>query len=264
MRRRLVGLLAALVTGACLLPFALLFLLSVAGPWEFPALWPSSLRLDRWTSVLFGDRTLLESLAVSLLVSTTVGLLAAAAGFVTARAISDHPRRRALLLLAYLPFAASPVVLGVSLLYLYIRLGLVATVAGVVLSHTIFAYAFAVVFWVPFWNVERRGYEDLVRTLGGTRIGAYRSVLLPLSRGPFLICFFQAFLISWFQYGLTLLVGSGHVDTLPLRVFAYLGEANLGYAAVASLLLLAPPLVLSWLSRREVARRTLRVLVARQ
>jgi ABC-type spermidine/putrescine transport system permease subunit II len=234
--------------------------LSVAGSWEFPDLWPSSFRLDRWTNVLFGDRILLESLAVSLLVATTVGLLAAAAGFVTARAICDHPWRRALLLLAYLPFSASPVVLGVSLLYVYIRLGLVATVAGVVLSHTIFAYAFAVVFWVPFWNVERTGYEDLVRTLGGTRLDAYRRVLLPLSRGPFLVCFFQTFLISWFQYGLTLLVGSGQVDTLPLRVFAYLGEANLGYAAVASLLLLAPPLALSWLNRRVVTRRTLRVL----
>ena len=250
--------LAVLVAAACVFPFAVLALLSVSGPSEFPALWPKGLRLDRWTGVLFGDRTLLDSLALSLLVSTTVGLVAAAAGFVTARAVSDHPQRRSLLLLAYLPFAASPVVLGFCLLYLYIRLGLVATVAGVVWSHTIFAYAFALLFWVPFWNVEKRAYEDLVRTLGGTRLDAYRRVLLPLSKGPFLICFFQAFLISWFQYGLTLLVGSGKVDTLPLRVYAYVNEADLGYAAVASGLLLIPPLALSWLNLRVVAARAWR------
>lgn len=252
--------LAVVVAAACVLPFGLLGLLSVAGPWEFPALWPARFRVDRWTGVLGADPSLLESLVVSLLVSSTVALLAAAAGFLTARAISDHPRRRVFLLLAYLPFSASPVVLGVCLLYFYIRLGLVATVPGVVLSHTIFAYAFAVIFWMPFWSAERRGYEDLVRTLGGTRLQAYRRVMLPLSKGPFLICLTQAFLISWFQYGLTLLVGAGKVDTLPLRVYAYVSEANLGYAAVASLLLLFPPVALSWLNRRIVSPRLLRGL----
>jgi ABC-type spermidine/putrescine transport system permease subunit II len=249
---RLRGLLAATVAGACVLPFLTLALLSVAGAWEFPDLLPASFRFDRWTSVVGGDRALASSLGVSLLVSTAVGLIATAAGFVTARAVAGHPRRRLLLLAAYLPFAASPVILGVCLLYVYIRLGLVATVAGVVLSHTIFAYAFAVLFWVPFWNAEKRAYEDLVRTLGGTQTDALRRVLLPLSKGPMLLCFFQTFLISWFQYGLTLLVGSGKVDTLPLRVYAYVGEANLGYAAVASGLLLLPPLALSWLNRRVV------------
>ena len=100
--------------------------------------------------------------------STTVAVLSTLAGFVTARAVAYHRRRSALLFLAYLPFAVSPVILGVSLLYVYIRLALVATVAGVVLSHTIFAYGFAVVYWVPFWNPEKRAFEDLVRTLGGS------------------------------------------------------------------------------------------------
>ncbi len=246
--------LAGAVTVVCLFPFAYLALLSVAGPWEFPELWPARLRFDRWTAVLGGDRGLLESLAVSLLVATTVGLLATGAGFVTARAVAQHPHRATLLLLAYLPFAASPVILGVCLLYVYIRLGLVATLVGVVLSHTIFAYGFAVVFWVPFWNEEKRAFEDLVRTLGGTTGHAYRRVILPLSRGPFLVCFFQTFLISWFQYGLTVLVGSGQVETLPLRVYAYVNEANLGYAAVASGLLVLPPLILLWLNRQIVRR----------
>jgi len=79
-------------------------------------------------------------------------------------------------------------------------------------------------------------------------------VILLLSRGPFLVCFFQTFLISWFQYGLTVLVGSGQVETLPLRVYAYVNEANLGYAAVASGLLVLPPLILLWLNRQIVRR----------
>jgi putative spermidine/putrescine transport system permease protein len=246
--------LAAVVMAACVSPLAYLALLSVAGPWEFPEILPEGLRLDRWTLLLVRQQALFDSLLVSLFVSTTVAVVSTLAGFVTARAVAYHHRRSVLLRLAYLPFAVSPVILGVSLLYVYIRLGLVATVAGVVLSHTIFAYGFAVVFWVPFWNAEKRAFEDLVRTLGGTTGEAYRLVLLPLSRGPLLVCFFQTFLISWFQYGLTILVGSGKVDTLPLRVYAYVFEANLGYAAVASCLLVVPPLVLLWLNTRIVRR----------
>ncbi|MGE0454769.1 MAG: ABC transporter permease [Vicinamibacteria bacterium] len=242
--------LAAVAIALAASPFAYLALLSVAGRWEYPRLLPASLRVDRWSGLLGSENDLLASLWVSLAVSAAVGLVSTTAGFVTARAIADHRRRKALLALAYLPMATSPVILGVCLMYFYIRLGLVATLAGVVLAHVIFAYAFAVVFWVPFWNAEKRAYEDLVRTLGGRPFDLYRRVLLPLSREAFALCLFQTFLISWFQYGLTLLVGSGKVETLPLEVYDYVYEADLGYAAVASCLLLLPPVLLSWVNRR--------------
>ena len=97
---------------------------------------------------------------------------------------------------------------------------------------------------------NKRAMEDLVRTLGGTTWQLYRRVLLPLSRAPMAICFFQTFLISWFQYGLTLLVGTGKIQTLPIRVYAYVNEADPGYAAVASALLMLPPVLLLWSNRR--------------
>ena len=234
----------------CTAPFALLALLSVAGPWPFPDLLPQTLRFDRWALLLSGESDLTESAAVSLLLATTVAVVSTTLGLFTARAIANHPRREALQLAAYVPLAISPVILGVCLLYLYIRLKLVATLMGVILAHVIFAYAFATVFWIPFWNEEKRAYADLVRTLGGRGRDFYWRVLLPLSRGPFVVCFFQTFLISWFQYGLTLLVGSGKVETLPMKVYDYVSEANVGYAAVAGCLLVIPPVALAWVNQR--------------
>jgi putative spermidine/putrescine transport system permease protein len=234
---------------ASIFPFAYLLFLSVAAPAVYPALFPESLRFDRWRAVL-GAGELLPSLAVSFMVSTAVALLATSAGYLSGRAVAreQHPSR--LLLLAYLPYALSPVILGACLLFFFIRLGLVGTVPGVVLAHTIPAFGFSVVFWVPFWNEEKRSMEELVQTLGGTRRQALGRVLLPLSREPLVLCFFQTFLVSWFQYGLTVLVGGGKVQTLPVRIYDYLGEADMGYAAVASLLLVVPPLVLLGVNRR--------------
>ena len=246
--------LAAVVAMLFSAPLLFLGLLSIAGPWSFPALLPESVRFDRWVHLLTGEGDLLASASRSFVLASTVGLLSTTLGLFTARAVASHRYKRGLLLAAYLPLAISPVIMGVCLLFLAIRLRLVATLFGVILAHVIFGYAFAVVIWIPFWNAEKRAYSDLVRTLGGRSRDFYWRVLLPLSRGPFVVCFFQTFLISWFQYGLTLLVGSGKVETLPLKVYDYVAEANIGYAAVAGCLLVLPPILLSWVNHRIVRR----------
>jgi ABC-type spermidine/putrescine transport system permease subunit II len=247
-------LLAAFVVFLCLLPFIVLAALSFAGAWPFPDVLPSRWTAARWTAVLSGRGGLAASLGVSVLISASVALLSTVCGYVTSKHVAYHPRRRLLLFLAYVPFALSPVILGVCLLYVAIQAGLSGTVAGVVLAQTIFAYAFAIVLFQSLWSPHMRALEDLVRTLGGGTWQVYRRVLIPLSRGTLLLGFFQTFLISWFQYGLTVLVGSGRVKTLPLKVYDFIGEANVFYAALASCLLVVPPVLVLWLNKRFLFR----------
>ncbi|HEV7671511.1 MAG TPA: ABC transporter permease [Thermoanaerobaculia bacterium] len=233
------------------MPIALLALLSLAARWPYPEIWPGEIRLDPWRELLdFQHGGLPRVLGASILLSTVVALVSTALSYLAAKRIAAHPARARLSLLAYAPYVMSPVVLGVCLLYLYLKLGLAGTFPGVVLAQTIFATSFGVVFFLGFWNEEKRALEDLVRTLGGTTWQLYSRVLLPISRGPLGLCAFQTFLISWFQYGLTVLIGGGAVQTLPMKVFDYVNEANLSYAALASLLLVLPPLLLLWVNKR--------------
>jgi putative spermidine/putrescine transport system permease protein len=53
-----------------------------------------------------------------------------------------------------------------------------------------------------------------------------------------------AFLISWGEYILTLLVGGGSVKTLPLLLYAYLGSTDTPVAAALGLALVLPPVLL--------------------
>lgn len=245
---------AVLVAAACLFPFAYLLVLSLTTAWAFPAVWPEALSLELWTRMLTGGGGLGASFVLSCTVSISVASASTLAGFVTGRYIAYHPRREALLLTAYVPFIMSPVILGTCLMYLYIKADLTGSVLGVVLAQTMFAYGFSIVFFSAFWSERVRALEDLVYTLGGSPWQAYTKVLLPVAKGMLLICFFQTFLISWFQYGLTVLIGSGKVQTLPVKVYDFVNEANVYYAALASCLLVLPPAVLLWANKRFVFR----------
>lgn len=242
--------LAGLVGAFCVAPFAYLVVLSLSRRWTFPHLRPETLDTTAWTRLGTGAEGIGGSLLLSLGLSTTVAILSTAAGFVTGRTVGYNPYRRRWLLLAYAPFVLSPAILGVCLLYVFLRLGLAGGFAGVAAGQFIFAYAFDVVLFSGFWNAETRALEDLVYTLGGSTAQAYRRVLLPVSRGVLLVGFFQSFLLSWFDYGLTLILGSGRVGTLTVRVFEYLGAGNFPLAAVAACLLVFPPLALLAFNRR--------------
>ena len=152
--------------------------------------------------------------------------------------------------IALLPFTASPIVLGVCLLWVFLKLGLTETILGVGLAQVALASSFATVYCADFWAGPLRDLEGAARTLGAGPAALYARILWPLSRRALALCFLQVFLISWFQYALTWLIGGGKVVTLTVRVFELLGEANLRYAATAALVLMLPAMAALALMRR--------------
>ncbi|MEM6731791.1 MAG: hypothetical protein AAF658_09550 [Myxococcota bacterium] len=252
--KRLVPITTLLAIAASLLPLVYLLLVASAGPWTPPDVLPASLTLHRFGDLLAGEGALLESLGLSVAIGLAVATLSTGLGFVTSRAIAESRFRTSWIGLAYLPFAISPVILAVCMLFFFLRAGLAGTVIGVALSHLPLAYGFAIVLLLGAWNPEKRALADVARTLGARPATVWLKVLVPAAAPLLRVCFFQTFLISWVQYGLTLMIGQGSVRTLPLRVFDYVNEADPAYAAVAGLLLIAPPLILLWFERRMVLK----------
>lgn len=231
-------------------PVLYLFVASLATTWSPRALWPEEISLARWAEVLGRRPDVVASMALSVGLSLAVAAFSTAAGFVTSRRVARSPRRGLLIVLAYAPFAVSPVILGACLLFFFIQVGLSGSVMGVFFAQTCLAFGFAVVFFLGLWTERMRALEDLVRTLGGGPIDVFFRALVPVCRGMLLICFFQTFLISWVQYGLTLVVGQGKIKTLPIKVYDLVFEASVHDAAVVGIILVMPPLILLWLNRQ--------------
>jgi putative spermidine/putrescine transport system permease protein len=235
---------------AVLFPFAFLLALSFGQNWRFPALLPSVWTPDNWQMLLASQSDLGQSLARSLGVSVSIAFTATGLSFFTAKHIAYHRLRERLLTVAYFPYVFAPVVLAATLQFYFIRLGLAGKTGGVMLAQLFLVYPFGVIFFTGFWNERMRAMEQLSATLGGNGWQTFRRVLLPAAKGALLVCFFQTFLISWFEYGLTTLLGVGKVQTLTVKVFQYIGEANIFYAALASVLLVLPPVVLLWVNKQ--------------
>ena len=250
MRRTILALLVLFF----LLPFVYLLSLSLASEWRFPALFPVGWTLMHWTDLSHSGGNWAASALRSLGLATLVGILSTGIGFFTAWHLSAHVWRRLWLNLAYLPYAFSPVIYAYCLKFFFNASALSGTLPGVLLAQFILTYPFAILLFFNHFDASLRSMEQLTYTLGGSAKTAFWRVLIPVSRQVLLICFFQTFLISWFEYGLTSVIGLGQVRTLTIAVYQYIGEANQYVAALAGCLICLPPLLLLWMNQRFVFR----------
>lgn len=243
-----------ILSGIIFFPFLFLIMLSLGKEWRFPSILPAEWTAGHWGELFQLEGELTQSLGLSLGISLLVATLATFLGFLTSRFIAFHPNKKSLLALAYFPYVLAPIIYAAVLYFYFIVLGLSGNFLGVVIGQMIIAYPFAVIIFVGYWNERLLAMEQLVYTLGGTPWQAYKKVLIPVSKGILMVCFFQTFLISWFEYGLTMLIGVGKIQTLTLKVFHYVNEANIYHAALASCLLFLPPWILILINKRIVFR----------
>jgi putative spermidine/putrescine transport system permease protein len=244
------GLLApGLLALGILAPLVPLLLWAAAGEFRWPALLPapSSRGLAR---VL--DADVLAALGTSAAVAGTVAGLAAALGLAAGRALGSHAfrGRRLVQLLLLAPAIVPTLAVTLGIQVFFIRFGLADTVAGVVLVHLVPTVPYvSLVMAGVFAGFDER-LLDQARVLGARPLARLRHAVLPAVAPGLAVAALFAFLISWSEYVLTLLVGGGTVRTLPLLLFAAIGSADLTAAAALGLVLAAPPLVLVVLASR--------------
>lgn len=233
--------------GVCLLtivsaPYFFLVLLSLGSGWSFPSLLPDRIDGAPWRN-FWNDRDgLLAAAQSSALLCLAVSVPATVAGLVTGRMLR-RGTASFWLFVAYLPFVLSPVIVGICLYDLLVRIGLASTYGGVIALQFLFAYSFASIFFCEMWSPAIERAEQVVATLGGSRWAIWRHAIWPKARGLALVCWIQTALFAWLDYGVVSIVGGGNVKALTLMLFSYLREASVNQAAQSAIVLLIPPLI---------------------
>ena len=229
-----------------LLPFVPLLAWAGSGRWRYPAVLPEEASSRGLRLVLDPGSEVLQGLTTSLVLGVTVSAIACCVGLSAGRALGLYAFRGKrlvqFLLLAPAIVPGLAVTLGIQVFFL--RYGLSGTIPGVVLVQLVPTIPYVtLVLGSAFANFEP-GYEDQARTLGAGPLRTFWHVTLPVLRPSIAVAAFFAFLISWSEYVLTLLIGGGTVKTLPLLLFAYIGSSDLNLAAALAVLFVLPPFVL--------------------
>ncbi|TFC39861.1 carbohydrate ABC transporter permease [Cryobacterium sp. TMT1-62] len=221
-----------------------------------PAGLPGPWRFDNYLDVLTAP-TFWQQIGNSAIVSgfTTIGVvvLGVMVSFVLAR-YDFHGRG-----LMYALFAAGlmfPMTVAITPLYILVKqLGLMNSLAGVILPQIAFGLPVTVIILVPFLKAIPKEIEEAASIDGASRLGFFFRMVVPLSVPGVVTTGILAFVASWNSYLLPLFILSDQaMYTLPLGVQAFASQYSVDTAQVLAFtsLSMIPALIFFTLFERRI------------
>ncbi len=229
---------------ALLAPLGVFALSALSLRWFYPQPFPTEWTITTLQRTL-SDPRVIAGARDGLTIAIAVTALSLAIGYPAARVLGlrRFAGRQAAWTLLFLPTVVPPLAIGMGLNIVFLRAGLAGTLIGVILAHLVPTLPYVIFTLAGAFARYDEGFEHQALALGAGRLRTLFTISLPLLAPGLLVAGLFAFLISWSQYLLTLLVGSGRILTLPVLVFSAAAGGNPATTAALSLIFLGPPLV---------------------
>ncbi|MHC2108189.1 ABC transporter permease [Methylobacterium sp.] len=212
----------------------------------------------RWYGALLADAPLMAAAWVSLRVALLTSVIATILGTLAALALERHGRFRGRALftgLIFGPMVMPEVMIGLSLLLMFIGIGVDRGIATIVIAHATFCTGFVAVVVAARLRGLDRGLEEAAADLGASPSRVFLTITLPLLAPAVLAGALLAFTLSLDDLVIASFVSGPGSTTLPMRLY---GQVRLGVnpeinAASTLLVVLVSAFVLlaSWLTVRR-------------
>jgi putrescine transport system permease protein len=202
----------------------------------------------RWYAALFSDAQLIASVRTSLLVAAFSAAIATVNGTLAAIALVRFGRFRTRTLFSgaiYAPLVMPEVILGLSLLLLFVALGIERGLWTIIAAHATFTMCFVAVVVRSRLVGFDRALEEAAMDLGAGPVRAFMAVTLPLVAPAIVAGFLLAFTLSLDDLVIASFTAGPGSTTLPMRVYS---QVRLGVSpeinAISTLMLVVVALVL--------------------
>ncbi len=224
-----------------------------ATSWTFPSLLPDGVTL-RWWGTIVGDKSLLDAIRNSLMISPIVVVISAIICIPAAYAFSRYNffGRKTFLIGIFAANAFPTIGLYAAIATLYYTLNLMGTVLGIIIIQLLGTVIFMT--WIPaaaFSSVPRN-LEDVARDAGASKLRVFRDITLRLAMPGILVAFVMSFLASFDEATGTYLVGAPTIYTMPTKMYALVLNYPVQIAAVFSILLAIPSVILITFARKHI------------
>jgi putative spermidine/putrescine transport system permease protein len=234
-------------------PIVWLSLRAFSGLWQYPRFLPKAWTLSGWHQV-FHDPNLSHSMKLSFEFAPVVTVVSAAICIPAAYAFSRYkfPGRRFLLISLFATNAFPKIGLYISMAGVFYSLNLMGTFLGVVIVQLIGTVVFMT--WIPAaaFSAIPRSLEEAARDVGAGPLRVFFRVTFPLAAPAILVAMILSFLASFDEAQGTFLVGVPNYITMPTEMYTLVLNYPEQVAAVFSILLAIPSVILMALARKHV------------
>jgi spermidine/putrescine transport system permease protein len=175
----------------------------------------------KWYGALFQNEVLLRAFQNSLIVAGATTLLSVFLGTTAAWLLHRYkfPAQQLIGLLIFIPMVMPEVLMGTSLLVLFVSLGIPLGYGTLIVAHTTFCFPFVLV------GVQARlqgldpSLEEAAQDLGATPLKAFWLVIIPYLMPAIVAGALMAFTLSFDEYIVTIFTSGAESQTLPLKVY---------------------------------------------
>ncbi|MCY6379813.1 ABC transporter permease [Hoeflea prorocentri] len=251
------------LTGAVLITWLILPLIplaiwSFARGWFFPSLLPKQWSLQAWEYAFSDTAGVLDSLWITIGIALAATVLSIIVGVPAGRALGLYRFRgkEIVELIILAPTIVPGIAVALGLHSVFIGLGLNNTVSGVILVHLIPTLPYMVLVMAGIFSNYDPSFEAQARSLGASAFKTFWYVTFPAILPGIIVGGLFAFLVSWSQYILTLLIGGGRVVTLPLLLFNFATSGRNDITGAIGMIYILPGIIILLLTARHLSGRS--------
>lgn len=176
----------------------------------------------RWYEKLLHNDAILNAFFTTLLVAVIASIFATVLG--TAAAIGIHNMKKhsrtAVMNITYLPVINPEIVMGVSLMLLFVLMGVKFGLITLVLAHITFNLPYVILSVLPKLRQMDHYLFEAAMDLGCTPWQAFMKVTLPEIMPGILTGFLMAFTFSLDDFNISYFVSGDKFQTLPILIYS--------------------------------------------
>ena len=234
-------------------PLVWLAIHAFVSTWTFPNMTPDGWTM-RWWKDVFADSALKEAIKNSLIISPIVVVISAIICLPAAYAAAryNYLGRRVFLIGMFAANSFPKLGLFASIATLYYTLNLMGTAIGVVIIQLLGTIIYMT--WIPaaaFASVPRN-LEEAARDAGASKFMVFRTITLRLAMPGILVAVVMSFLAAFDEAQGTYLVGAPQIYTMPTEMYSLVLNYPIQVAAVFSIMLALPSVLLIGLARKHI------------
>jgi spermidine/putrescine transport system permease protein len=175
----------------------------------------------QWYTRLLERPDIMNGLKASVIVGLAATVLSAIFGTLIALALARHKFRGRTLLEAflYVPLVTPEIVVGISLLILFVLLGIPLGLTTITIAHVAFCISFVVVVVLARLQGLDQNLEEAAMTLGADEFTTFFKITLPQIWPGVLSGALLAFTMSFDDFVITSFVSGTGSSTLPIVVY---------------------------------------------